>query len=235
VARAVVARRRPQRATGAHCSADTEREPAGRALEAASGQDGQEVDASGDGSVVGGADRRARGAYDRDVGPSTWESDDRPSFRRAGPYAVMAGSVVNQVVLVYDGLGQVIQSRQEHDGEVDNDEMDEDSLKVAYDFSEVDDGDPLSRLTSIRYPASNRMVYLRRVEPAHRSEVRRHQHLGLQVRRSGPTHPGNAQRRGVLLQRRLAAPLGTRRNDDERRRETTARRVRGRRASSAAP
>ena len=131
---------------------------------------------------------------------------------------------------------KVIQSWQEHDGEVDNDGMDDDdSLKVAYDFSEVDDGDPLSRLTSIRYPASNRMVYLRRVEPAHRSEVRRHQHLGLQVRRSGPTHPGNAQRRGVLLQRRLAAPLGTRRNDDERRRETTARRVRGRRASSAAP
>jgi RHS repeat-associated protein len=68
--------------------------------------------------------------------------------------AATGGTLLNEVELVYNGFGQVTESKQEHDGAVDAS-----TFKVLYTYSEAESGDPVSRLKSIVYPDSAGTVY----------------------------------------------------------------------------
>jgi YD repeat-containing protein len=69
-------------------------------------------------------------------------------------------NVLNEVEYVYNGFGQVKESKQEHNGAAGAS-----TLKVAYSYSEAEAGDPTSRLQSIQYPATNRTIYLHYDDP----------------------------------------------------------------------
>ncbi len=65
-----------------------------------------------------------------------------------------AGSVDNEVRIVYNGFGQIRQSFQEHSGVVDSG-----TLSVSYSWSQASSGDPISRLIHLQYPGSGRRIY----------------------------------------------------------------------------
>jgi RHS repeat-associated protein len=65
-----------------------------------------------------------------------------------------SGTVLNQVKRTYNGLGQLIEEEQEHDGAVDGS-----TLSVQYAHSEMSGGANHSRLTSMTYPDGNVLAY----------------------------------------------------------------------------
>lgn len=69
--------------------------------------------------------------------------------------AATGGDIKNEVQITFNGFGQVIASKQSHTGGVGSG-----TPEIRYEFSEADDGDPISRLASIQYPVTNRKVYL---------------------------------------------------------------------------
>jgi YD repeat-containing protein len=103
------------------------------------------------GTGVDGAIRRIQTLYDALDRPGSIESYD----------AATGGSVKNDLEFSYNGFGQVTESRQEHNGA-----MTQGSLKVIYSYSEAENGDPISRLTSVQYPASGRVVYFHHDDPS---------------------------------------------------------------------
>jgi hypothetical protein len=84
---------------------------------------------------------------------TTYDALDRPA-KITSYDAATGGTVKNEVEYVYNGFGQIEESRQAHTGAVDSN-----TLKVVYGYSEAEGGDPISRLNTIQYPDTNRLVY----------------------------------------------------------------------------
>ena len=97
------------------------------------------------GTDVDGAVRRVETAYDGQGNP----------FRVTAYDAATAGSVVNEVERVYNGLGQLVEEYQEHSGAVNVST----TPSVEYTYSEMAGGANHSRLTGVVYPDGKVLTY----------------------------------------------------------------------------
>ncbi len=97
------------------------------------------------GSGIDGAVRRLETTYDTLGQPLSFTSYD----------ATSSGSIVNQVVREYNGLGQVTTEYQSHSGAVNTST----SPKVQYVYSEMSGGANHSRLTQVVYPHGAKINY----------------------------------------------------------------------------
>ena len=97
------------------------------------------------GSGIDGAVRRLETTFDTLGQPLSFTSYD----------ATSSGSIVNQVVREYNGLGQVVAEYQSHSGAVNTST----SPKVQYVYSEMSGGANHSRLTQVVYPQGVKINY----------------------------------------------------------------------------